>query len=89
MYYYLTRNQDLHRGPEAARRACRQVPNPIFQAFGIAGLVVANAQLGDDEQAYYANQRLSTEMRMLLEQQTPRMSQLLNEALDELADRAL
>jgi hypothetical protein len=60
---------------------------PIFHSFGIAGLVVAYAHLGDDEQAYHENQRLGADKRALLEQQAPRMAELLGEAIDELANR--
>jgi tRNA A-37 threonylcarbamoyl transferase component Bud32 len=60
---------------------------PIFQAFGIAGLVVANAHLGLDEQAYHENQRLGPDKRALLEEQAPRMAELLEEAIDELVNR--
>jgi serine/threonine-protein kinase len=60
---------------------------PIFQAFGIAGLVVANAHLGEDEQAYQENQRLGPDKRALLEEQAPRMAELLDEAIDVLANR--
>ena len=60
---------------------------PVFQAFGIAGLVVANAHLGDDEQAYNEYQRLDSVKRALLQEQAPRMAELLNEAIDELANR--
>ena len=62
---------------------------PDFRAFGIAGLAVAFANLGDDERAYEENSRLSTEMRVALMQQSPTMATLLNDALDLLADRAL
>jgi hypothetical protein len=62
---------------------------PDFQTFGIAGLVVAYTNLNEDDRAYDANQRLSTEMRDSLAQQSPAMANLLNEALDTLADRAL
>jgi serine/threonine-protein kinase len=62
---------------------------PDFQAFGIAGQVVAYANLGEDEKAYGANQRLSTEMRTSLSKQSPQMYELLNKTLDELTDRAI
>jgi serine/threonine-protein kinase len=58
-----------------------------FQVFGIAGLIVAYANLYDDEQAFYENERLSVEDRTLLAEQEPRMAELLDSALDELADR--
>jgi serine/threonine-protein kinase len=88
VYHYLTRTEDPHEALEPLERLAASSQSD-FQAFGIAGLVVAYAQLGDDEQAYAFNQRLSTEMRASLEQEAPRMSQLLNEALDELMNRAL
>jgi tRNA A-37 threonylcarbamoyl transferase component Bud32 len=59
------------------------------EAFGIAGLVVVYANLGEDENAYEENQRLSIEMRKSLSQQSPQMYELLSKALDELADRAI
>lgn len=62
---------------------------PDFQAFGIAGLVVAYTNLGDSEQAYYENSLLSTEMRAALVKQSPSMATHLNEALTQLTDRAL
>jgi tRNA A-37 threonylcarbamoyl transferase component Bud32 len=60
-----------------------------FQAFGIAGLVVAYANLGDDEKANDANGRLSVEMRKTLQKQSPQMYELLIKTLDELFDRAI
>ena len=60
-----------------------------FQAFGIAGLVVAYTNLGDDSKANGENARLSIEMRQALREQSPQMYELLSKALDELADRAL
>jgi serine/threonine-protein kinase len=61
---------------------------PIFQAFGVAGLVVANAHLGEDERAYHEYQRLGSDKRALLEDQALRMAELLNEAIDELTNRS-
>jgi serine/threonine-protein kinase len=87
-YHHLTRSDDPHQALKPLEELADSSQS-AFQTFGIAGLVVAYAQLGDDEQAYFANQRLSTDMRASLEQEAPRMSQLLNEALDELANRAL
>jgi serine/threonine-protein kinase len=60
---------------------------PRFKAFGIAGLVVAYANLYDDDQALIENQRLSAEDRNLLQEQEPRMNELFLSALDELAKR--
>ena len=73
--------------PSSRSKSCAAQSD--FQAFGIAGLVVAYTNLDDDEQAYDENQRLSTEMRTALDKQSPAMAALLSDALDELADRAL
>jgi eukaryotic-like serine/threonine-protein kinase len=85
VYFYLRDRQ-----PEKAIRPLEELAaQPDFQTFGIAGLVVAYTNLNEDDRAYDANQRLSTEMRDSLAQQSPAMANLLNEALDTLADRAL
>ena len=86
--YYLTRTEDYEKAIQRAEELVA-TSKPDLQAFGYAGLVVANVHLGDDEQAVYANQRLTPEMRDLLDRQAPRMVRLLDEALDELADPGL
>jgi serine/threonine-protein kinase len=86
--YYLTRTQDYEKAIQRAEELVA-TSKPDLQAFGYAGLVVANVHLGDYEQAVYANQRLSPEMRDLLNRQSPRMARLLEDALDELADTEL
>jgi serine/threonine-protein kinase len=60
-----------------------------FKSFGIAGLVVAYTHLDDDGGALREYGLLSPEMKTSLAAQSPTMSGLLNDALDELADRAL
>jgi hypothetical protein len=60
-----------------------------FQPFGIAGLVVVYANLGDDEKANDENERLTIEMRNTLSKQSPQMNELLRKTLDELFDRAI
>ncbi|HEX3598524.1 MAG TPA: serine/threonine-protein kinase [Lacipirellulaceae bacterium] len=84
-YHYL-HNQEYKKAIKPLQELSAQ---PDFQAFGIAGLVVAFANLGDDQRAYQENQRLSTEMRAALDQRSHSMSDLLKDAIDELADRAL
>ena len=86
--YYYIRAHDYAKAIEPLEQLAGQ-PDPDFQAFGIAGLVVVYTNLGDDENAYKANQRLTSTMRSSLAQQAPQMSELLNKALDELADRPL
>jgi serine/threonine-protein kinase len=59
-----------------------------FKAFGLAGQVVAFANLEDDERAFRANERLTPDMRATLEQQTPTMAEYLIKAREQLAERA-
>jgi len=88
-FHYLQKSHDYEKAikplEELADLGVRQ---PLFQAFGIAGLVVAYANLGEDELAYNENQRLDPAARALLQEQAPRMADLLNDALDELANRS-
>jgi serine/threonine-protein kinase len=86
--YYLTRTQDYEQAIERSQELVA-TSKPDLKAFGYAGLVVANVRLGDYEQAVYANQLLTSDMRDLLNQQAPRMARLLSDALDELVDPAL
>jgi serine/threonine-protein kinase len=87
--YYLSRPQDPDY--EQAIEPLEQLaasPQQRFKAFGIAGLVVAYTNSYDDEQASIENQRLSAEDRTLLQEQEPRMWELLVDALVELTDRS-
>jgi serine/threonine-protein kinase len=85
--HYLSRSADYEKSL-AYSQDLANASQPGFQAFGIAGLVVAHTHMGDDVSAYDANARLSPEMRASLEQSAPEMWRLRNEALDILADRA-
>jgi serine/threonine-protein kinase len=87
VYYYLTRTQDYEQALEKSEELAAAA-KPDFQAFGLAGQVVAYVHVGDYEQAVYKNHRLTGEMRDMLSQQAPQMARLLNDALDVLADRA-
>jgi serine/threonine-protein kinase len=88
IYFYLTRTQDYEKAIEQSE-VLAATNKPDHQAFGLAGLVVAYVHLGDYEQAFYTNRRLTSEMRELLTQQAPRMARLLDDALDKLVDPAL
>jgi len=88
IYHYLTRTQDYEKALQQSEELMGASQSD-FQAFGQAGKIVAYVHLGDDEQAFYANQRLNPEMRDSLNQRAPRMALLLNQALDTLADRPL
>ncbi len=87
VYHYFSRARYADAIEPLEELAALGNTEPMFQAFGIAGLVVANAHLGGDEQAYNEYQRLDSDKRALLEEQAPRMSELLNEAIDELTNR--
>jgi serine/threonine-protein kinase len=84
-YYYL-RSHAYQKAIEPLTELAAQAD---FQPFGIAGLVVVYANLGEDEKAYDENQRLTVDMRKLLGEQSPQMYELLSKALDELAERAI
>jgi serine/threonine-protein kinase len=89
VYHYFQKTQDYEKAIEPLEQlAGLGAGQPLFQAFGIAGLVVAYANLGEDELAYNENQRLSPDTRALLQQHAPRMADLLNDALDDLANRS-
>jgi hypothetical protein len=57
---------------------------PELKAFGIAGLVVAEANLGDTEKARNENSRLDSPMRTLLEDRSPRLYEALQTTLENL-----
>jgi eukaryotic-like serine/threonine-protein kinase len=84
-YYYLVRTQQYEKaiGPlqDLANLGDTQ---PAFQAFGIAGLVVAYAHVGDIDRAAYENSRLSEEMRRLLREKSPQMADLLEETVNQI-----
>jgi serine/threonine-protein kinase len=87
VYYHLTRSQDYRKAKSLLEELAGS-PEQSLQAFGTAGLVVAYARMNQHDEAFDANERLTTEMRASLENQAPRMAALLNDALNELADRA-
>jgi serine/threonine-protein kinase len=94
-YYYLQKVQNYEKALEPLEQLANlSEREQRFRAFGIAGLVVAYANLGADDPAYddlayNENQRLDPAARALLQEQAPRMDRLLNGALDELTNRAL
>src|SRR5262249_49405058 len=83
-YHYL-HSHEYEKAIEPLRELTAQSPD--FQAFGIAGLVVAYANLGEDKKAFDENQRLSVEMRTSLAQQSPQMAELLLKTFNELASK--
>jgi serine/threonine-protein kinase len=86
VYHYFSRARYADAIEPLEELAALGNTEPVFQAFGIAGLVIANAHLGDDEQAYNEYQRLDSDKRALLEEQAPRMADLLEEGIDVLAN---
>jgi serine/threonine-protein kinase len=85
-YHYL-HSHEYEKAIEPLEYLARQSPD--FQAFGIAGLVVAYANLGEDEKALDENGRLSVDARKSLGQQSPQMHELLTKTIDELIDRSI
>jgi hypothetical protein len=85
-YYYLTRTPQFRNALRPLEELAGSSQQTL-QAFGIAGQVVAYAQLGEDEKARLANQQLSADMRTVLEDQSPRMATLLHDALVKLEQR--
>ena len=63
LVYHYFRTQEYDKAIRPLEELAAQAD---FKAFGIAGLVVAYTNLGEDEHAYEENQRLNTEMRTAL-----------------------
>ena len=85
-YYYLVRTQQYEKAIEPLQQLADLVgeTQTPFRAYGIAGLVVAYAHLDDIDRAAYENSRLTTDMRTLLKDKSPQMSELLEETLDQM-----
>lgn len=82
-HYFRTREYDKAMEP-LQELADLGSTDPLFRAFGIAGLVVAHVKLDDLQAAYDENAKLTSGMRTLLQQQAAPMNQLLDEALKQL-----
>jgi serine/threonine-protein kinase len=82
-YFFRTREYDRAIQPltELADLGDSQ---PEFQAFGIAGLVVAHAKQGQIERALQEYGRLSAPMLQQLEQREPSLAELLDETVVQL-----
>jgi hypothetical protein len=84
-YYYLTRGQDYEKAIKPLQELAQLGESqPASSTFGIAGLVVAYANLGDLEKADQENSRLTPEMRVDLQDDSPQMADLLEEAIDHI-----
>ena len=83
--YYFFRSREFDRAIEPLTElADLGDSQPEFQAFGIAGLVVAHARLGHIEQALVEYGRLSAPMLQRLEQRDPPLAELLDETVEQL-----
>jgi serine/threonine-protein kinase len=85
--YYLFRNQGEEEYEKALgplRELAKLRDNPALEAFGIAGLVVAEAKLGNIDAARNENSRLDTPMRTMLEERSPRLYDALQATLNDL-----
>jgi hypothetical protein len=79
-YLFRTHQYDAARGP--LRELANLGPsNPSLTAFGIAGLVVAEANLGDIDAARNENGRLTSEMRADLQQRYPQLAGVWEDTL--------
>jgi serine/threonine-protein kinase len=83
--YYLFRSQQYDKAVGPLRDlAGLGDTNPALEAFGIAGLVVAQAKLENIEQARNENSRLDSPMRTMLEERSPRLYEALEQTLADL-----
>jgi serine/threonine-protein kinase len=83
--FYLFRSQAYDKAIEPLRDlAGLGKSNASLEAFGIAGLVVVEAKLGNIEQARNENSRLDDSMRALLEERSPQLFDALQTTLDDL-----
>ena len=83
--YYLFRSQEYEKAIGPLRDlASLGDSNPALEAFGIAGLVVAEAKLGNIDAARNENSRLDAPMRTTLEERSPRLYDALQATLSDL-----
>ncbi len=83
--FYLFRSHDYAKAIDPLQTlASLGKSNPSLEAFGIAGLVVAEARLGNIEQARNEYSRLDGSMRALLEERSPQLFDALQTTLDDL-----
>lgn len=83
--YYFFRSREYDRAIQPlAELADLGDAQPEFQTFGIAGLVIAHAKLGDIDQALLEYGLLSASMLQQLEQREPALAELLDETVEQL-----
>jgi tRNA A-37 threonylcarbamoyl transferase component Bud32 len=83
--YYLFRTRDYPAALKPLQQLADLGPSQsTLQTFGIAGLVVAHAKLGDINQAGNENGQLTAPMREQLRQRDPQMADALEQTLAEL-----
>ena len=83
--YFLFRSQEYDQAIGPLRDlAALGDSNRSLEAFGIAGLVVAEAKLGNIAQARNENSRLDSPMRTMLEDRSPRLYDALEQTLADL-----
>jgi serine/threonine-protein kinase len=83
--YYLFRSGESDRALEPLQElADLGSAEPEFQAFGIAGLVVAHAQAGRVEAARNEYSRMTASMRDQLQQRDSQMAELLDDAIQRM-----
>jgi serine/threonine-protein kinase len=89
VYRYLTWGQSYQSYQKAVEhlRQLAGMPQRSFRVYGTAGLVVAYAGLIEDKLAYEARLSLTAEDLALLQEQSPRMAELFEAAIEELSNR--
>jgi hypothetical protein len=83
--YYLFRTQEYEKALGPLRDLTKLgASNPALEAFGIAGLAVAEGKLGNLAAAREENGKLTSSMRSLLQERSPQLYEQLEETLADL-----
>jgi serine/threonine-protein kinase len=83
VYYYFFRTQEWDKALKPLHELADQ-GTPEFHAFGLAGLVVADAKLGHLDKAREDNSLLTSDMRNLVRERMPRLDTLMQEVFPDL-----
>jgi eukaryotic-like serine/threonine-protein kinase len=84
VYYYFFRTQEYDKALRPLHELANLGSSDPFHAFGIAGLVVAEAKLGHVDQAREENSHLTSEMRNQIRERSPRLDDLMQQSLADL-----
>jgi serine/threonine-protein kinase len=84
VYYYFFRSQEFDKAIGPLHDLADKTGDGEFRAFGLAGLVVAEAKVGHPDQAREENGRLTSDMRNLVRDRMPRLDALMQQTLTDL-----